>query len=256
MSDPGCEEWRLLVQAEVDGELSTAEAAALDRHIAFCAGCTALRRRLIAVSRQVRAEVPREPAPDRLRQALTTRLAPAPPPPPGNVVAFRFRRFGRPAAFLATGALAASLLLTVARPQVDPADDIVAGHIRALQPGHLTDVLSSDRHTVKPWFDGRLNFAPPVKDLAADGFPLLGGRLDYLGGQPVAALAYGRARHIIDVFIWPRDTGAYGRSVGAPKPRNGYNTLHWQTPSMELWAVSDVSPDDLALFVRLWQAAP
>jgi anti-sigma factor RsiW len=131
------------------------------------------------------------------------------------------------------------------------AEAAVAGHIRALQPGHLTDVLSTDQHTVKPWFDGRLDYAPPVRDFAAAGFPLVGGRLDYFAGRPVAALAYRRDRHPIDLYVWP-DTGGAEPSVPSGIV-NGYQVLAWRDAEMRFVAVSDVNAADLNTFSRLWR---
>ena len=130
-------------------------------------------------------------------------------------------------------------------------DDVVASHVRALQPGHLEDVVSTDQHTVKPWFDGRIDFAPPVKDLAAKQFPLLGGRLDYLNNRPVAAMIYGSDKHIIDLYVWPGNGGPMPSTAS----RNGYNTVHWSENGMEFWAVSDLEAGKLNDFVRDWRAA-
>jgi anti-sigma factor RsiW len=125
---------------------------------------------------------------------------------------------------------------------------IVDAHLRSLQPGHLSDVISTDQHTVKPWFDGKLDFAPPVQDFANDGFPLQGGRLDVVGGRTVAALIYGRRKHFVSVFIWPapeKDTSARTGS------QQGYNWITWQKGGMEFYAVSDAAPPDLTQLQRL-----
>ena len=133
------------------------------------------------------------------------------------------------------------------------ADDVLASHIRSLMPGHLTDVLSSDQHTVKPWFNGRLDYSPPVYDFAARGYPLLGGRLDYVDGRAVAALTYGRRQHLINVFLWP---AARGPSA-APKTRDrqGYHLLHWTTADYTYWVVSDLGLAELHDFAQLVQQA-
>jgi hypothetical protein len=131
----------------------------------------------------------------------------------------------------------------------DIGDQVVASHIRALQASHLVDVASSDQHTVKPWFDGRLDYAPPLRDLAAQGFPLEGGRLDYVDGRPVSALVYRRARHAINLFVWP--AASHREREPSSRVVNGYNIVRWSEGDMAFWAVSD----DLDEFVRLWRPA-
>ena len=159
-----------------------------------------------------------------------------------------------PATPFSTGfALAACLALIFILPHTGSLPDaVVSDHIRALQPGHLMDVVSTDQHTVKPWFDGRLDFAPPVKDLKPQGFPLVGGRLDYLDNKKVAALIYQRRQHLIDLYVWP-DSGHldHGPTEGS---RSGYNFQHWSDDGMAFWAVSDLAPDQLTEFVALLRA--
>jgi anti-sigma factor RsiW len=252
----GCDKV-LLVQAEFDGELDAAQAVALARHRETCPVCTAAAAELVRTRALLRAPSLYQPAPQTLQTRVMERLAAARPLPPAPGRAGSRWRWWRPAlgGFGFGAAVAAGLAFLVFMPANEGLlDQVVAGHIRALQPGHLEDVASSDRHTVKPWFDGRLDFAPPVKDLAAAGFPLRGGRLDYLGGRAVAALVYQRDRHLIDLFVWP-EKGATPLAPGAAE-QHGYNIVHWSAGGMAFWAVSDVEAAQLEDFARTWRAMP
>jgi anti-sigma factor RsiW len=235
----------LLIQAEFDGELDAAEAARAIHHRETCAVCRAAYVEFAATRSVLKSDAPYHRAPDNLRRALLAGLAAKAPQSP------RRRTWWREAGGFAVGAaLAASIaLVTIAPQQQTLLDQVVASHIRALQPGHLEDVVSTDQHTVKPWFDGKLDFAPPVKDFATEKFPLLGGRLDYLDNRAVAALVYGRDKHLIDLYIWP----AQGESAPTASVTNGYNAIRWTENGMSLWAVSDLEASQLQDFVRLWR---
>ncbi|HXP03794.1 MAG TPA: anti-sigma factor [Stellaceae bacterium] len=248
---PSCDKV-LLVQAELDGELDAAQAAALEAHRGDCAICQAAQTELLRARELLRGEA-YEITPEDVRARVMARLRQAEPrPAPARRWRWVFPSLG---GFGLGAACAAALALLVVLPQrSDLAGQLVAGHIRALQPGHLEDVVSTDQHTVKPWFDGRLDFAPPVRDFASDGFPLKGGRLDYLDGRPVAALIYQRDKHVIDVFVWPQ-SGAV-QHLASNTVVQGYNVVHWTAEGMNFWAVSDVERAQLDDFAALWRTAP
>jgi anti-sigma factor RsiW len=255
----------LLVQAELDGELGAAEAASLAAHRAECPICQAAAAELMQARALIRDDL-YQPVADDVRQRIMAALdaaRPAPRPQPSAAATpalpQRWRGWWSPwwsngASFGLGAACAAVLAFLLIMPAMPPGltEEIVAGHVRALQPGHLQDVASEDRHTVKPWFDGKLDFAPPVKDLAAVRFPLTGGRLDYLGGRPVAALIYQRDKHVIDLFVWPGSAAAPLQTA----ERQGYNIVHWSQDGMNFWAVSDVEMAQLKQFAEDWRKTP
>jgi anti-sigma factor RsiW len=238
----------LLLQAELDGELDAAESAALTEHRANCPVCRRNESAIMAVRQASRRATYHRAGPDLFR-AVASRSEGVTPPPERRMP-FPWRGL---ATFGAGAALAAAIVLTVlpaGRPDIVAA--LVDDHVRALQPGHLLDVVSTDQHTVKPWFDGRLDFAPPVKDLVTEGFPLVGGRLDYLYGRSVAVLVYARGKHVIELFVWPTSGRA---EVPARAGRDGYNVVHWEANTMSFTAVSDLDPTGLQQFVGDWQQA-
>lgn len=257
---PDCDKV-LLVQAELDGELDAAQAAALETHRQTCPICQAAQEELLRTRALLRAE-PYEATPDDVRARVMARLHQTAPqvvasPAPRSARLWWGARLAGPSLGFGLGAAcAAAIALLLVPPQRgDLVDAVVADHIRALQPGHLEDVVSTDQHTVKPWFDGRIDFAPPVRDFAAEGFPLKGGRLDYLDGRPVAALVYQRDKHIIDLYVWPA-SGAAPAHLASDAAIQGYNVAHWTADGMNFWAVSDVERAQLDDFVALWRKAP
>ncbi len=237
----------LLIQAEFDGELSIADSARLAAHSETCPECQDIYRNFGRLSRLVRADTKTYPASDTLREAIRTAVVPS-----GTVIRPVWRPRLRDVAGLAVGAaLAASLVLTVQSPREDLASDLVSNHVRALQPGHLVDVVSSDQHTVRPWFTGKLDFAPPVKDFVAEGFPLQGGRLEYVDGRAVAALVYRHDAHMLDLYVWPDSSAKL--SAGA-LTKLGFNIRQWSQDGLSFTAVSDLNAAELASFATLWQA--
>lgn len=238
MSAEPCETAHLLLQAELDGELDAAGSAGLASHLTGCAACRDLRDRLGALSARLRT-LPRHEVTPGLRAAVTAGM-------PRPHAAWRRLDWTHAGAFGAGLALAATMALAFL-PRSGPGTiaDLMSAHVRALQPGHLLDVPSSDQHTVKPWFNGRIDFSPDVPDLASQGFPLLGGRLDHIGDRPAAVLVYGRRQHVIDVFVQAGDPGTAVRSSG------GYNVAQWTAGGLGYRAVSDLNKDELAAFTTL-----
>jgi len=259
-SSTTCREMILLTQAELDGELSAAEAVGVAAHRANCADCQAAYRMIQATRLVVRSQTARHTMPARARQELLARLRKAGGLPVDavrqNVPAWRrvsWWWMGLASSASAVMAAVAVLLLTVPG-QRDLGETITDAHIRALQPGHLLDLPSSNQHNVMPWFDGKIDFAPPVKNLADQGFPLQGSRLDYIAGRSAAALIYHSQQHPIELFVWPNPNAADSEPEG--EVRNGYNILHWNQQKMSLWAISDVSSSQLREFVDRWRNVP
>jgi len=244
-----CERTSLVLHAYFDGELDAAGAAEFERHLASCPDCATA----LAVQETLRSSLKksklRERAPETLRRKLAAELLePSARVATPSSSATMWRSLALAASFL--------LVVVIGWRQLGPnggRDDatlfpsIVDAHLRSLQPGHLIDVVSTDQHTVKPWFDGKIDFAPPVRDLAADGFPLEGGRLDAISGRTVAVVVYARRKHVINVFVRPTTKKDAAPISGS---RLGYNWVEWRKDGMESIAVSDVSAADLN---TLWQ---
>jgi anti-sigma factor RsiW len=225
-----CEETRGLLSAYQDGELQGDRLGQVESHLQTCAECAAILKRNLKLSEAIRSQAPSYAPSESLLRST------------GQMAARR--PAWKPFAGGVTVGLAASVAIMLFfswRTSKDLTAELVSDHVRSLMASHIIDVVSSDRHTVKPWFLGKVPFAPTVPDLGPDGYPLLGGRLDYVGGEPAAALVYGKQKHVINVFVMPE------RGGGAAQ-LNGYNIEHWRIGDLGYWAVSDVTPEDLKAF--------
>ncbi len=238
-----CAEVTPLIGAYYDGELDAARASAIDAHVASCQSCAGDLETLRQVSAELR-HAPYYRAPD----ALVRRVAPARPR------ASLANRWGWLAAAAAVVLTTATALVLWQRPGAETltADAVVGSHVRSLMAQHLVDVESTDRHTVKPWFAGRVEFSPIVVDLASDGFPLTGGRLDYVQDHPAAALVYHRREHAINVFVWP-ESGERPRSDRDDS--RGYHLVTWTHGGMTYWVISDLARPELDDFASKLNAA-
>lgn len=236
------EEIRDLIHPYADGELDLMNAREVEQHLRGCDDCRRIEQRVRSLREALRHSAPAYRAPARLRKNVRRTLKQEARPA---------RQFFSPWV-LATGAAFALLLVSLGFYQTTGgssralADELVANHVRSLLATHLVDVVSSDQHTVKPWFDGKVDFAPEVHDLSADGFPLVGGRLDYLRGQTIVALVYRRNKHPINLFIEP--TSAKDNTKPSALTRRGYNLLHWTHGGMDYWAISDLNIGELRQF--------
>jgi mycothiol system anti-sigma-R factor len=268
-----CEEAIKLMDGYLDGELDPLTSQKIEQHLRDCRKCEQAYEAHTALAHAISRGAPYYKAPAELRQrvrsslrdavgvrasrsaarenhaSLTSRWAkrrPVLPEIPWNWLAFA-------AAVILAAIIASSFLPRLRPPTSDQflATQLIASHVRSLMADHLTDVASSDQHTVKPWLDTKLDFAPPVVDLSSEGFPLIGGRLDYLDNRPVAALVYGRRKHFINLFVWP----AASDEAKAPKTitREGYQLLHWADSDFNYWAVSDVNVNDIQLFKQQFE---
>lgn len=245
-----CEETRILVHALVDGELDAGHAREVEAHLASCPDCAAQLRDYRVMRQALSVPALRHRAPAALRAridgALPARRAVAP--------SRRGLLKGLAMGSVLSGALAASLVVFVMRQEEDQRilGDVVSAHLRSLQGDHLIDVQSTDQHTVKPWFNGRLDVAPPVIDLTAQGFTLIGGRVDYVDARPVAAIVYKRRAHVINLFV---------AQLMGPERRatieqvQGFNIWRWTRSDLGFWAVSDINAEELQEFGEKFEAA-
>jgi anti-sigma factor RsiW len=259
-----CPERELLLHGLADGELDAANALALENHLQSCEGCAAAYSNVLRQKELIKGDGVRFRAPEPLRARVLAAIAIAkgdtgavpskalPPRPSAAVPGRRRYGFGQAGAVLSAMALAASLVLFVSSSNSPPGigQELAAAHVRSLLVSHLTDVASSDQHTVKPWFLGKLDFAPPVINLEQKGFPLIGGRLDYAGGRVVPALVYRRNSHAINLFVWPA-----GKPGPASENVGGYHIVSWTQGGFTYAAVSDLNLEELRAFQHALEEA-
>jgi len=234
-----CKETQTFMDGYLDHELDLVRSIELERHLHDCAACAALHRSRMAVRTAMNAESLRYRAPAELKHRVRMSVAAG---------ERRRIRFGwMPAAALAAAALV--VLAIFVRPDRSRIErEVVDSHIRSLMAGHLTDVVSTDQHTVKPWFAGKIDLSPPVQDFSAQGFPLVGGRMDYFDDHAAAVVVYRRNQHVINVFTWR----AAGPDHSARTMRDhGYNVIQFVRDGAECWVVSDLNAEELQQFARL-----
>src|SRR5437016_319923 len=268
-----CEEATKLMDGYLDGELDPITSEKIEQHLRDCRKCEEAYEAHTALTHAISRGAPYYKAPIELRQRVHSSLRDEVADKPARTVLRRSQLlvrtkqpeprtvlFGTPwnwlslaglglaAAVIFAAIIFSNLAPVLRRPGADQflATQLIASHVRSLMANHLTDVPSSDQHTVKPWLDAKLDFAAPVVDLSGEGFPLIGGRLDYLDNHPVAALIYQRRKHFINLFIWP--TAAGTTETKKTMTRQGYHLLHWVDPDFNYWAVSDVSNSELQTF--------
>jgi anti-sigma factor RsiW len=240
---PACVDQELLLGGLVDGELDAANTALVEAHVARCEGCRKELERLQAVRALLRADEVRHSAPE----SLAKRIAAMPE------LSIRAANENRIPTWLAPavgGALAASLaMISFVTPATTAAVDqeLVSSHVRSLQPGHLTDVQTTNQHIVKPWFNGRIDFSPPVPELADQGFPLIGGRLDSINGKSVPAIVYKRRLHTVNVFVWPEKDSSERALV-----KDGFALREWSRNGLRFAAISDIPAPELQQFETLF----
>jgi anti-sigma factor RsiW len=245
-----CRETQELLHGYVDGQLDLVRSLEMERHFRECAACSREYENLRGMKSAMSRSVPYFQPPAGLEQRLHARLrAESGAPQRGPRFAMPWRWAAVAAALMLTATVTWRTTLLSSRPAELLAEEVVSNHVRSLMAEHLTDVPSSDRHTVKPWFNGRLDFSPAVGDFPDRGFTLAGGRLDYLDGRPVAALVYRTRQHVTNLFVWPAPERP--DSEIQTTDRQGYHVLHWTKAHMNYWAVSDLNAGELTEFAGL-----
>jgi mycothiol system anti-sigma-R factor len=247
-----CEGFDIQLSAYVDGELEGLAVAGVEAHLKECPACAARVGRERQLQAALRTHLSPEQAPEelhrRVRESLREAMARATPPAPGR--ASRVAQWVALAATIVVAVLGGRewAMWSVSHRTAPLESQVLAAHVRSLQLSHLTDVATSDHHTVKPWFAGKLDYSPPVPELDSLGFRLIGGRLDYVLDRPTAAIVYARRQHVINLFLWPS-----GDSTAALKVESnrGYQSAHGAAGGMTYWAISDLNAKELQQFAQL-----
>jgi len=245
-----CEEAEVLLHALIDGELDAGHAREVESHIADCAHCSALLGDYREMSKAVAGADLRYAAPPELRRRIEAAL-PQPKQTPNRRSVLRGFALGSAVSAMAATGLVAIVLRNDDETRIE--SEVVSAHLRSLQAGHLTDVISTDQHTVKPWFNGKLDVSPPVIDLTAQGFTLIGGRLDYVDARAIGAVVYRRRAHVINLFV--AQTASTEHHAARITTLQGFNIRRWSDRGLNYWAVSDLGADELAEFGDKFDAA-
>ena len=261
---PDCRRTRAVLDAYADGELDLVRAIDVERHLRQCDACGGAERCLRAVRSSVAegALYHRAPADLERRVRAAARAEAA-----GGLTIGRVPGWIAAAAALVLVSLVVWQTIygvngprggTAVAASARTLDEVIAGHVRSMMVDHLVDVASTDRHTVKPWFNGKLDFTPDVRDFAAEGFPLHGGRLDYVAGHPAAALVYRHGGHYVNLFVWPAPANAAPNRPDNEQPAaaNGYHAMHWTQAGLSHWAVTDADEATLRRFAQLARSEP
>ena len=244
-----CSDTKTLLNAYVDGELDSAGSLSVESHVQRCASCLADVDRLRALSSAIQGGGLRFKAPQHLKRNVKAAIRAANPDTKRSF--FNWRWAGALASVVLAVIIgwAVTTQWTKSSEETLLVNDIVSSHVRSMMANHITDVSSSDSHTVKPWFGGKLDYSPPAKDLTEQGFRLVGGRLDYIDNRPVAALVYQRSQHLINLFVWPSTNS--GIKAEDELTRQGYNLIHWTKSGMTYWLVSELNLTELRDCARL-----
>jgi anti-sigma factor RsiW len=246
-----CQEAEILIHALIDGELDAGHAREVEAHVAQCRRCAAAMGAYRQMSQAIATADLRYTAPASLRSRIEASLPKTTAAAPSRRAMLRGFAMGSAVSALAATGLVAIVLRNDDQQRL--MSEIVSAHLRSLQAGHLIDVASSDQHTVKPWFNGKLDVAPPVIDLTAQGFTLIGGRLDDVDARPIAAVVYKRRAHVINLFV--AQTSNTKRRAARTETLQGFNIRSWSDRGLNYWAVSDIAADELAEFSEKFEAA-